>query len=189
MNILMAGVGGQGIILASDILSEVMLEAGFDVKKSEIHGMAQRGGSVMSHVRFGEKVSSPTIALGTCDILLSFEELEAARYLEYLNPNTKVVINRQRILPPSVVQGQAAYPEVEPIIRQYTQNVSFVEGSALAVELNNAKGLNIVLLGALSALLDVNEELWLNALNLNLKEKIRAVNLEGFKRGRALLAA
>ncbi len=187
MNVLMAGVGGQGIILASDVLSRVMMDAGFDVKKSEIHGMAQRGGSVMSHVRYGDEVFSPIIPLEGCDILLSFEELETARYLEFLNPNTKVIINRLRISPPSVVQGKVEYPEIEDAVRAITPNVTFVEGSSLAAELGNPKGVNIVLLGALSAMLDVEEKVWEDALSDMLKEKIRAINLEGFRKGRELI--
>ena len=110
MNVLMTGVGGQGIILASDVLSEVMMRYGYDVKKSEIHGMAQRGGSVMSHVRFSREVASPLIPLSTCDILLSFEELETARYVSYLNKGTHVIINRYRLLPPTVIAGTEPYP-------------------------------------------------------------------------------
>ena len=123
MNVLMTGVGGQGIILASDILSEVMMRAGKDVKKSEIHGMAQRGGSVMSHVRFADTVYSPIIPMGECDILISFEELETARYLSYLNSGTKVIINRFRLSPPSVIAGKDTYPDVLPLIENVTKNV------------------------------------------------------------------
>ena len=114
MNVLMTGVGGQGIILASDVLSEVMMRYGYDVKKSEIHGMAQRGGSVMSHVRFSREVASPLIPSGTCDILLSFEELETARYVSYLNKGTHAIINRYRLLPPTVIGERSRIPTSPP---------------------------------------------------------------------------
>ena len=186
MNVLMTGVGGQGIILASDILSEVMMRAGMDVKKSEIHGMAQRGGSVMSHVRFAEKVYSPIIPQGECDILISFEELETARYLSYLNSGTKVIINRFRLSPPSVIAGKDTYPDVLPLIENVTKNVRIVEGSSTANEIGNPRGVNIILMGVLSKLLEPSEKLWTETLNDMIAEKIRKKNIEGFMKGRAL---
>jgi indolepyruvate ferredoxin oxidoreductase beta subunit len=186
MNVLMTGVGGQGIILASDMLSEVMMRSGCDVKKSEIHGMAQRGGSVMSHVRFAERVDSPLIPFGGCDILLSFEELEAARYLKYLKKDATVIINQYRLAPPAVVSGSRAYPDVVPFLREKTPNIHLVPGSAIAEEMGNARGVNIILLGALSTLLDPPESAWYDAINSMLKEKIRAANIEGFRRGRQI---
>jgi indolepyruvate ferredoxin oxidoreductase beta subunit len=180
----MTGVGGQGIILASDMLSDVMMRAGFDVKKSEIHGMAQRGGSVMSHVRYAQHVSSPLIPLGTCDILLSFEELETARYVQYLKKDATVIINRFRLAPPSVISGKEPYPDILPIIREKTGKVVMVDGSAIADEMKNPKGVNIILLGKLSTFLEVDESIWIESMNSMLKEKIRAANIEGFKRGR-----
>ncbi|HNY65493.1 MAG TPA: indolepyruvate oxidoreductase subunit beta [Deltaproteobacteria bacterium] len=184
MNVLMTGVGGQGIILASDMLSDVMMRAGFDVKKSEIHGMAQRGGSVMSHVRYAERVASPLIPLGACDILLSFEELEAARYVQYLKKGATVIINRYRLSPPSVISGKEPYPDVIPIIREKTDNIVMVDGNSIAEAMGNAKGVNIILLGKLSTFLEADEALWIESLNSMLKEKIRAANIEGFRRGR-----
>ncbi|HVN70575.1 MAG TPA: indolepyruvate oxidoreductase subunit beta [Desulfomonilia bacterium] len=186
MNVLMTGVGGQGIILASDVLTEVMMRYGCDVKKSEIHGMAQRGGSVMSHVRFGEHVASPLIPYGSCDIVLSFEELETARYLPYLRKDTTVIINRFRLSPPTVIAGKEAYPDITPVLREKTRDIRLVEGSALALELGNPRGVNIILLGTLSALLKPEESLWIETISDMLPVKIRAVNIEGFKRGRLL---
>ena len=186
MNVLMTGVGGQGIILASDMLSEVMMRSGCDVKKSEIHGMAQRGGSVMSHVRFGERVDSPLIPFDSCDILLSFEELEAARYLKYLKKDAMVIINRYRLAPPAVVSGSRAYPDVVPFLKEKTPNIHLVSGTAIAEEMCNARGVNIILLGVLSTLLDPPESAWYDAINSMLKEKIRAANIQGFKRGRQI---
>jgi indolepyruvate ferredoxin oxidoreductase, beta subunit len=189
MNVLMTGVGGQGIILASDVLSEVMMRYGCDVKKSEIHGMAQRGGSVMSHVRFSEKVYSPLIPFGSCDIMLSFEELETARYMGYLNEGTRVLINSYRLSPPTVIAGKEPYPDITPLLKEKTNRISFVDGNGIARELGNERGVNIVLLGTLSTLLDPEEALWLETIKDMLPEKIRAKNIEGFKRGREVKIA
>ncbi len=189
MNVLMTGVGGQGIILASDILTEVMMRFGMDVKKSEIHGMAQRGGSVMSHVRFDRHVSSPLIPYGSCDILLSFEELETGRYLQYLKEDTTVIINRFRLSPPTVIAGKEAYPDIIPVVKEKAQNIRMVDGSALAGELGNPRGVNVILLGALSTMLEPGEALWLDTIIDMLPEKIRAQNIEGFKQGRKLTAS
>ncbi len=184
MNVLMTGVGGQGIILASDMLSEVMMRYGYDVKKSEIHGMAQRGGSVMSHVRFSEQVASPLIPLKGCDILLSFEELETARYVPYLKDDAQVIINRFRLAPPSVISGARQYPDIIPFIQERTQRIHLVDGSSIAEEMGNPRGVNIILLGTLSTLLEPDEALWIDCINTMLKEKIRPMNIEGFKKGR-----
>jgi indolepyruvate ferredoxin oxidoreductase beta subunit len=184
MNVLMTGVGGQGIILASDVLSEVMMRYGCDVKKSEIHGMAQRGGSVMSHVRFAKEVHSPLIPLATCDIMLSFEELETARYTAYLNRSSHVIINTYRLSPPTVIAGKEPYPDITPIIREKTERIHLVNGSAMAEEVGNARGVNIILLGTLSTLLEPEESLWIETIQDMLPEKIRMKNVEGFKRGR-----
>lgn len=186
MNVLMCGVGGQGIIMASDMLSEVMMRYGYDVKKSEIHGMAQRGGSVMSHVRYDKKVSSPLIPFGSCDILLSFEELETARYAHYLRNDAHVIINRYRLSPPSVISGVQNYPDILPIIQEKTHNIHMIDGSAIAEEIGNPRGVNIVLLGTLSTFLEPDESQWIECINSMLKEKIRPINIEGFKRGRQI---
>ena len=132
-NILLSGVGGQGIILASDVMAEVFLEAGFDVKKSEVHGMAQRGGSVTSHVRFGKKVYSPIIKQGDVDILFSFEQLESLRWLNYVKPDGVIVLNNHKINPPAVNLGQMEYPkDVPEIIRKRFDRFYLVEGTKLA---------------------------------------------------------
>jgi indolepyruvate ferredoxin oxidoreductase beta subunit len=186
MNVLMTGVGGQGIILASDVLTEVMMRYGLDVKKSEIHGMAQRGGSVMSHVRFAEHVSSPLIPYGSCDILLSFEELETARYMPYIKADTTVIINRFRLSPPMVIAGKESYPDITPILKEKALDIRMVDGSALASELGNARGVNVILLGVLSMVLKPAESLWIETISDMLPEKIRVKNIEGFKRGRQL---
>ena len=184
MNVIMAGVGGQGIILASDILAEVAMRHGYDVKKSEIHGMAQRGGSVMSHVRFSKQVFSPIIPRGECDILLSFEELETARYLEFLKPGAWIVINRYRLPPPTVSIGKEEYPDVEGIVRKKTQRFMFVEADNIALSLGNRRVLNSVLLGVLSTLLEPDVATWEECIAVKLPEKVRDINIQAFRKGR-----
>jgi indolepyruvate ferredoxin oxidoreductase beta subunit len=184
MNVLMAGVGGQGIILASDILAQVAMLAGHDVKKSEIHGMAQRGGSVMSHIRFSDKVYSPTIPKAQCDIMVSFEELETARYLEFLKKDSHVIINRYRLSPPSVAIGVEAYPDVEPMVKAKTPHVYFVDGDSAAKSLGNPRVVNAYLLGVLSTFLKVDDSVWIECFKTMLKESIREINIKAFKAGK-----
>lgn len=184
-NILLAGVGGQGILLASEVLSEVMMMAGMDVKKNEIHGMSQRGGSVTSHVRYGEKVFSSIIPEGEVDILFSFELLETMRYLPLLRENGRVIANSLKIAPPSVALGKQDYPA--DLSRQIAERVpatTIINGLDLALEAGNAKTVNTVLLGALSNVLDVDKDLWLKALNKMLPPKLLEVNLKAFELGR-----
>ncbi|PLY01491.1 MAG: indolepyruvate oxidoreductase subunit beta [Desulfuromonas sp.] len=183
-NILLAGVGGQGILLASEVLSEVTLLAGFDVKKNEIHGMSQRGGSVVSHVRYGDKVYSSIIPEGEVDILFSFEMLETRRYLPLLRAGGKVIINNWKIAPPSVALGKQAYPEnlAEDIQAQFP-DTRVVDGLDLALEAGNSKTVNVVLLGALSNVLDFDRELWLAALKKMIPERLLDINLKAFELG------
>ena len=183
-NILLAGVGGQGILLASEVLSEVVLLAGLDVKKNEIHGMSQRGGSVVSHVRYGEKVYSSIIPEGEVDILFSFEMLETCRYLPLLRPNGRVVMNDWKIAPPSVALGKQPYPAdlVETIRRQHPAT-TVVNGLELALAAGNSKTVNTVLLGALSQTLDFDPELWQTALRKMIPERLLEVNLKAFALG------
>lgn len=184
-NILLAGVGGQGILLASEVLSEVVLMAGLDVKKNEIHGMSQRGGSVVSHVRYGEQVFSSIIPDGEVDILFSFEMLETRRYLPLLRPDGQVIINNWKIAPPSVALGQQAYPDnlVDDISARYPRT-RVVDGLNLALVAGNAKTVNVVLLGALSSMLDFDQQLWLTALRQMVPERLLDVNLKAFDLGR-----
>ncbi len=182
-NILLTGVGGQGILLASEVLSEVVLAAGLDVKKNEIHGMSQRGGSVVSHVRYGEKIYSSIIPEGEVDILFSFEMLETCRYLPLLRDTGRVIMNTWRIAPPSVALGQKSYPDniVETISRQYPTTV--VDGLELALEAGNSKAVNTVLLGALSQMLSFDRDLWITALKNMVPAKFLDVNLKAFELG------
>jgi indolepyruvate ferredoxin oxidoreductase, beta subunit len=184
-SILLAGVGGQGIIRASDILCLVMMAAGLDVKKSEVHGMAQRGGCVTSHVRYGEKVYSPLAKKGDVDILVSFEKLETLRYLDYVHPEGMVIINEEELYPPAVNLGLAAYPEdIEAIVRQRFARVKVLNAAGIAIRAGNAKAANTALLGALSTAMSVSQDLWEEVLRGEFPEKALEANLTAFRLGR-----
>lgn len=188
-NVLIVGVGGQGIILVSDILAKVAANNGFDVKKNEIHGMAQRGGSVSSHVRFGPKVNSPIIKQGEADILISFEEMETVRYFPLLSKDGKVIINDLRILPPAVFTGQQEYPSgIIDAVKKTIPSTVVIKGSEKAEEIGNPKVLNILFLGALSNYLDMPESVYIDTLKSSLKPKLVDINLKAFEEGRKLTA-
>lgn len=185
-NILIVGVGGQGIILASDILAEVFLEAGFDVKKSEVHGMAQRGGSVSTHVRFGSRVYSPLIREGEADIYVAFEELEALRYLFFLAPQPVILLNNERLNPPSVSLGKDKYPaEVGEILSQKARIFKSIPGRELASKAGDQRALNTVLLGALANFLPIPAEIWETCIRRHLPAKAQEINLRAFQFGRS----
>ena len=184
-NILMVGVGGQGVILASEIISEVMMRAGYDVKKSEVHGMAQRGGSVSSHVRFGPRVYSPLIKKGDADVLFSFELLESVRYLDYLRSDALLIVNNQKVLPPSVTLGADTYPERLPeLLRERFSRVDIVDAMDIAKQAGNARALNVAFLGALSRHFAVDENLWKDVISSMLPAKLVDVNIKAFMLGR-----
>jgi indolepyruvate ferredoxin oxidoreductase beta subunit len=186
-NILFCGVGGQGILLASEITSDALVAAGFDIKKSEVHGMAQRGGSVVAHMRFGEKVYSPLIEPGTADIEVAFEELESLRYLPYLNGDSKVIVNTQKILPSSVSAGVEKYPEdILGELRRRCRSVFPVDAYEIARAAGEAKAVNMVLVGALSVFLPVEEKVFLGVIDKRVPERFRKANIEAFKKGREL---
>jgi indolepyruvate ferredoxin oxidoreductase beta subunit len=186
-NILMVGVGGQGVILASEILSEVMMRAGYDVKKSEVHGMAQRGGSVSTHVRFGPRVFSPLIKKGDADILFSFEMLESVRYLDFLKKDALIVVNNQKVLPPSVTLGVDRYPENIPeILRERFSRVEIVDAVGIAQRAGNGRALNVAFLGVLSRYVDADEGMWRDVISSMLPPKLVEVNLKAFSLGRNL---
>lgn len=184
-NILLCGVGGQGTLLASNLLAECAMEAGYDVKKSEIHGMAQRGGSVVSHVRFGEKIDAPVIRKGECDILLAFEELEALRWSEFLRPNGLVISNAQNILPMSVSAGNAIYPDqIIEKLSALSIEVIAVDAIGKAKELGNQKCLNVVLLGVLARKLEAMEKnIWLDMIRKRVPAKLVELNEKAFNAG------
>ena len=186
IDLLMTGVGGQGNILASDIICEVAMAAGYDVKKTDTLGMAQRGGSVISHVRLAEKVYSPLIKEGEVDILLAFEKLEGIRWTSYLKPNAIVIINDYAVPPLSVNLGVDKYPtddEVTRILKQRTERIYLVEGTRKALELGNVKTLNIFMLGCLSVFLPFKLPAWQAAITQHLPEKLWKLNYSAFETG------
>jgi len=184
-NILVAGVGGQGVILASDIMAEVFMEAGYDVKKSEVHGMAMRGGIVTSHFRFGKKVYSPLIKEGEVDILFSFEQLEGLRWFNHLRPNGKILMNDHKINPPAVNLGEMEYPKAIPeIIHSKNKNFYLVKGTEIALQLGDVRAANVVLLGAISKFFEVAEDLWLKTILNYLPPKVHELNKKAFSEGR-----
>jgi len=186
-NILLAGVGGQGILLASEILAEACMLAGFDVKKSEIHGMSQRGGSVVSHVRFGERVFSPVVPEGEGDILFGFELLETCRYLNLLRPGAKVIANDFRIQPPAVLLGQERYPDDLPErIAARFSDFTLIDGLKIATETGNPRVANTVLLGAVSRHLQIDVAVWQQAVAKMVPTKALEINLTAFQAGRSL---
>jgi indolepyruvate ferredoxin oxidoreductase, beta subunit len=188
-NVLIVGVGGQGIILASDVLGRVAARHGYDVKKNEIHGMAQRGGSVSSHIRFGKSVSSPIIKAGEADVLLSFEQIETLRYFHYLSEKGKVIVNDQKILPPAVFTGKQEYPsDVLNRIKEKVPDVVVVDGVEVARNIGNPRVLNVIFLGVLSKYLDIPAQKYEEVLKESLKPKLVDINLKAFHEGRSLAA-
>ena len=180
-NVFIAGVGGQGILLASEILAEVALSHGLDVKKSEVHGMAQRGGSVVSHVRFGEKVYSPVIAEREAELLVSFEKMEALRWIHYLAPEGTVIVNDQEIVP----SGLEEYPDsLSDEIRARAPDTLFLDALGLAGKAGHARAVNVVMLGAFSNYLDFPEDDWKKAVEARVPKKTVEVNLKAFELGR-----
>ena len=186
-NLFLSGVGGQGTILASNILGQVLLNAGYDVKKAEVHGMAQRGGDVTTHFRYGKKVYSPLITQGEVDYLVSFELLEALRYINWVKPEGKVILNNHSILPPSVTLGKMEYPkDVGQLFKKhFKENVWIINGSQIAKELGNIQVANVVLIGALSHFFpELEEERWIDAIKELLPAKLHKINLQAFSEGR-----
>lgn len=187
-NVLMCGVGGQGVLLASELLIEVARTNGFEVRKSEVHGMAQRGGSVSSHIRFGKNVYSPIIPAGQTDFILAFEYVEALRYLDMANKKTTVFLNSHKLIPTTVFGGGPAYPE--NVVEELKKNIDDVVSiSALekAEELGNSRAENVILLAAFATRLQFEKESWLNVLKLKLKPKIVELNLKAFELGWSLV--
>ncbi len=187
LNVLIAGVGGQGVVLASDILAEVAMGAGLDVKKTDTLGMAQRGGSVVSHVAISEDVASPVISEGEADILLAFEKAEAARWSGYLRNGGIVIVNDLSIPPLSVSLGSESYPddvEILHILQQRASELMLVEGSRIAADIGNPKVLNVIMLGALSMLTPFNPDLWGKEIGLKLPPHLLDINLTAFELGR-----
>lgn len=186
-NILLVGVGGQGILLASEILSEACMLAGFDVKKNEVHGMSQRGGSVVSHVRYGDKVYSPVIPEGEVDILFGFELMETCRALPYLKPHGSIIANDLKIAPPSVLMGQAPYPsDILERLKSASTNFMLMDAQKIGYEAGNVRAANTAMLGAVSKKMSIGEEYWLQAMEKMVPPKVLDVNKKAFMLGRAV---
>jgi indolepyruvate ferredoxin oxidoreductase beta subunit len=187
VNFLFVGVGGQGTLTASDIAAQVGLDLGLEAKKSEVHGFAQRGGVVESHVRWAPRVGPPTSEKGTVDVLVSFELLEAARWIDWLRPGGTVVVNDQRIVPMSVSVGEETYPPRERLleaIKKRAGRVALVDGLDLAKQAGTSRAVNTVVLGTLSALLDTPSDTWEEAVVRRVPPKYADVNRVAFRLGR-----
>ena len=187
-SIMLVGVGGQGTILASKLLTTGLMNAGYDVKMSEIHGMSQRGGSVSSQVRYGKKVYSPVIEIGGADILVSFEKMEALRWLEYLKPEGKIVVNNYRIDSIPVLTGKVIYKEKEIEDELNRLNATIINAADKAKELGNSKVMNIILLGALVKSMSLEDIDWESIIRENIKEKFVDINLQAFKKGMEMVS-
>ena len=183
-NILIVGVGGQGTLLASKIIGETAIQAGFDVKVSEVHGMAQRGGSVVTYVRFGKNVQSPIIEDGGADIVLAFEMLEALRAARYLKKTGTMIIAQQKINPMSVVMGVAKYPD-DILDRLDALNINYIlfDAKAAALKAGSEKTINVAMIGKMAARLNLPRELWLDALKASVREKHLQMNTHAFELG------
>jgi indolepyruvate ferredoxin oxidoreductase beta subunit len=189
-NVVLVGVGGQGILLASEIVAQAAVAAGFRVKTNEVHGMAQRGGSVSAQIRYGKEVHSPLVARGTAHVLVSLEQVEALRYSEVLAPDGLAVVNSLAITPVTVSMGAAKYPkDVRERLGQVFRRVVYTDAGQIAKDLGDIRAANVVLLGAASQVLDLSEDNWHQAIRLCVKPKTLDLNLKAFAAGRARQAA
>ncbi|MBP0961593.1 MAG: indolepyruvate oxidoreductase subunit beta [Oscillospiraceae bacterium] len=184
-SVMIVGVGGQGSLLASRLLGNVILAKGYDVKVSEVHGMSQRGGSVVTYVKYGEKVFSPVIEKGEADVIISFEQLEAARWIPYLKKGGKVITSVQKLDPMPVITGAASYPEdlIEKM-RAKGIDVTAVDALSLAEEAGNSKASNVVLMGVVSTKTDFEDEIWQQALEQCVPPKFLDLNKKAFELGK-----
>lgn len=188
-SVMIVGVGGQGSLLASKLLGNVLLSRGFDVKVSEVHGMSQRGGSVVTYVRYGDKVYSPIVAEGEADAIVSFERLEAARWLPYLKQGGRLIVNDQRIDPMPVITGAAQYPDgILDKLAATGASLLAIDALSLAEQAGSAKAVNVVLMGVLSNLLDIPEEAWQASLEACVPPKFLELNRRAFALGRSYTA-
>ena len=183
-NVMIVGVGGQGSLLASKLLGRLLLSKGYDIKVSEVHGMSQRGGSVVTYVRFGEKVYSPVIDKGEADFIVSFELLEAARWTEFLKPGGKLIANTQQINPMPVIIGAAEYPqELVEKMRSAGIDVDAMDALSLAEQAGSSKAVNLVLMGRLSKYFDIPQEEWMTAIEASVPAKFLEMNKKAFALG------
>ena len=183
-SIMIVGVGGQGTLLASRLLGNALLKADYDVKISEVHGMSQRGGSVVTYVKYGEKVDSPIIEKGEADIILSFEQLEAARWLPYLKTTGKMIVNTQTIDPMPVVTGQAEYPKgIIPKLEEAGADVISIDALKLALEAGSPKAVNVALIGLMAKQTEIPYDVWVETIKTTVPEKFLELNLKAFDLG------
>ena len=184
-SVVLVGVGGQGILLASEILAQTAMLAGYDVKTNEVHGMAQRGGSVMAQVRYGQKVYSPLIEEGTAVALASLEQIEGLRAAHYLREDGLAVVSSQQVIPVTVSSGGAEYPlDAVERVQSVFKNVKLVDAVAIAAEAGNSKAANVAVIGALSTGLEFSEDLWIQAIKKSVKPAFIDLNIEVFKKSR-----
>ncbi|MBR5626270.1 MAG: indolepyruvate oxidoreductase subunit beta [Thermoguttaceae bacterium] len=184
VSVVLVGVGGQGILLASTVLAEAAMESGYDVKTNEIHGMAQRGGSVISQIRYGQKVYSPLVPKGTATVLMSLERTEGIRYYDYLAPDGLAVISDQKIVPITATLDQTPYPDIDKTeLQKYFPRLIYLSAVEKAAELGNPKAANIILLGALSTRLDIKQNTWESAIKKCVKPAFVDLNLKAFELG------
>lgn len=190
LNISLVGVGGQGTLLASEILCKVALLSGRDVKKNEVHGMAQRGGSVVSQVRVGDKINSPLIALGETNVLISFEKVEALRHAHFLAPDGVAMVNDQEIRPVTVSSGQSEWPsDVNGMLKSTFPKLELIPALKMAGELGNVRTVNMIMIGALSNHLDIDEAIWHQAIKELVKPQFVELNLKAFEIGKKACCA
>ena len=183
-SIMIVGVGGQGTLLASRLLGAALISVGYDVKVSEVHGMSQRGGSVVTYVKYGDKVDSPIVQKGQADLILAFEQLEAARWLPFLKTDGTIIANTQQIDPMPVVTGVATYPDgVLDAIRKTGVKLRDVDALSLAVEAGSAKAVNVVLIGVMAAHMDIDSAVWEQAIRETVPAKFLEMNLKAFDLG------
>lgn len=183
MNIMIVGVGGQGTLLASRILGKIAIKEGYDVKVSEVHGMSQRGGSVITYVKYGDKVYSPIIDKGEADLILAFEMLEAMRALPYLKKGGRIIANTQKMNPMPVITGAVKYPEnIEEKLSKKV-NLQAVDALSLAERAGNIKAVNVVLIGLLAKSMDIDKQVWIDVIEETVPQKLVDVNLKAFELG------
>ena len=185
ISVMIVGVGGQGTLLASRLLGNAVISEGYDVKVSEVHGMSQRGGSVITYVRYGEKVASPIIEKGEADLIIAFEQLEAARYLPYLKKGGKIIVNTQKIDPMPVVTGTATYPEGVIDELKTKADVIALDALSLAVEAGSSKAVNVVLMGVAARHMEFKKEVWETVIAETVPPKLKEMNLKAFALGYA----
>lgn len=186
-SIMIVGVGGQGSLLASRIIGNVLLSQGYDVKVSEVHGMSQRGGSVVTYVKYGDKVYSPVVEKGEADIIVSFELLEAARWLSYLKKGGHLITSNQQLDPMPVITGAAKYPEnIVQKLSELGADVISADAVALAEKAGSAKASNVVLMGLIASKMDFDDEVWINAIKQCVPEKFLELNLKAFELGKEI---